>query len=96
MDNARPHTSNISRETMETLTNSTKFLSPYSFMLNPIEFSFSKVKTLVRSMLGENSDQNLYDLIISSQGMITREDAQGWFRLIRRNCALAMNNYTFY
>ena len=51
MDNARPHTAVSTAMVMSTLVNSTKFLSSYSFMLNPIEFAFSKIKSILRGIL---------------------------------------------
>lgn len=94
MDNARPHTSRASAAVMATLTNSTKFLSPYSYMINPIEFSFSKVKFCIRKWLGEMS-ADLNHLIPCAISEITGEDCLGWYRLIRRNCALAMQMHHF-
>ena len=91
MDNARPHTAKFIMETIMDLCNSAKLLFPYSFMLNPIEFSFSKIKTKVRSFLGQE-ETDLIQLIHTAISSVTPDDCQGWYRLIRRNCALALNN----
>ena len=94
MDNARPHTAKLTTETIKVLSNSAKFLSPYSFMLNPIEFSFSKIKTKVRSLLGQG-ETDLIQVIPTAIASVTPDDCQGWYRLIRRNCALAMQEHSF-
>ena len=95
-DNARAHTSEYSKNVMRGLQNNTKFISPYSFMLNPIEFSFSKIKSLVKRMLSENTNElSIHDLIENAISQITSDDATGWYGLMRRNCALAMNKNVF-
>jgi transposase len=55
MDNARVH---CPRELGPICTQdgcSVKFLSPYSYMLNPVENIFSKVKNYVRNCLSRES-----------------------------------------
>lgn len=94
MDNASAHKSGESRAAMGELTNNCAYMSPYSYMLNPIEFCFSKIKSIVRSLLGI-SDVDLCVLTSSAISRITREDCEGWYRLIRRNCALAIQNHRF-
>jgi transposase len=94
MDNCSAHRSMVSRETIAQMTCETKFISPHSYMLNPIEYSFGKIKTIVRNNLGE-SNLNLNEMITTAISQINADDCCGWFRLIRRNCALAMQNHQF-
>ncbi len=46
MDNATIHHALIFSEFVELHNLTVEYLSPYSYMLNPIEFSFSKSKVL--------------------------------------------------
>jgi len=62
--------------------------------LNPIQFSFSKIKTKVRSFHGQR-ETDLIQLIHTAIALVTPDDCQGWYRLIRRNCAFAMQDHTF-
>jgi len=91
MDNARAHTSCKCKEFMSTLPFGYQYLSPYSYMLNPIEFLFSKVKSIVRFQLGDQTDIMLNDVISSALSMVTSGNIAGWYRLTRRNCSLAIN-----
>lgn len=94
MDNAPAHKSHATHDIMKTLRNKTKFLSAYSYMLNPIEFSFGKIKCFVRKNLGQ-TEADIKVLVPLAIAEITTEDCLGWFRLIRRNCALAMQMHKF-
>lgn len=94
MDNARAHTANNTRNVMATLVNNTKFLSPYSYMLNPIEYSFSKIKAIIRRLL-TNEDSSLSNLIRNALSQITKENCEGWFAHARRNCVLASQEFIF-
>ena len=38
----------------------------------------------------QENEQNLSDSITIAEMGITREDCQGWYRHVRRNCALAL------
>ena len=87
MDNARAHCSN--------LTFKHKYLSPYSYMLNPIEFLFSKIKAIVRMELENIIDLPLGDVISSALSYVRIDDLMGWYRLVRRNCNLAINIVDF-
>lgn len=55
------------------------FLPPYSPMLNPIEFCFSKVVGYVKAAEA-NSNCTLFDSIDRGFASITAENATGWFR----------------
>ena len=56
MDNTRAHTLGQCKEYISTLSFGYKYLSPYSYLLNHIEFLFSKVKSIVRFELGEQGE----------------------------------------
>jgi len=94
MDNASPHRSLLVKSRMSTLTSKTQYISPYSYMLNPIEFCFSKIKCIVRANLG-SMFTDLNPMINFAISQICEEDCEGWYRLIRRKCALAMNKHKF-
>ena len=51
LDNAKIHHAIITKNFLEEKNLNVKFLSPYSYMLNPIELSFSKIKANVRRIL---------------------------------------------
>ncbi|KAF7690775.1 hypothetical protein CDIK_2644 [Cucumispora dikerogammari] len=85
MDNARIHkTSEIARITSE-YGYTYKFLSSYSYMLNPIENSFSKIKASVRSRLVLGEGGSLADLICNAVSTITQNDCAGYFSYMFRN-----------
>lgn len=93
MDNARPHTSTATSDHIASLNSQVKFLSPYSYMLNPIEFSFSKIKSVVRQL--DLTSENAHEMIVRGIESITTEDCEGWYRFMRRNAALAVDNHLF-
>ena len=95
MDNARIHNSNLVKDFYTTSRIHAVFLSPYSYMLNPIEFSFSKIKSIIRNTITTESSGNLTTMINNAINAITSNDVQGWYRHIRRNCALAMTLHEF-
>ncbi|KAF7696496.1 hypothetical protein CDIK_1822 [Cucumispora dikerogammari] len=86
MDNARIHHSHVLKDFIRTQNINVKYLSPYSYMLNPIEFSFSKIKMIVRRSLSERYEGNFHELISIAVNSITAEDIKGYFRHIERNC----------
>lgn len=93
LDNARIHRKNDIERITNEFGYTYKFLSPYSYMLNPIENSFSKIKNGVRSSLRNSNDHALADLIMEEVGKITRNDSLGFFRHVSRNitnCAAEM------
>lgn len=94
MDNARAHTAGATQQHLTTLSMQSKFLSPYSYMLNPIEYCFSKIKGSVRRLLG-NGEHVLADTILQAIREVEEADCQGWYRHIRRNCFLATQEYRF-
>lgn len=62
-----------------------KILSPYSYMLNPIENAFSQIKNSIRSRLRAEVSGNLSELLLSEAQQVTSDDTAGYFRYILRN-----------
>jgi transposase len=96
MDNASIHKANVLREFFSNESLNVKFISPYSYMLNPIEFSFSKIKSVVKRILTNSSEEiNIVDVIYRAVSEITSNDLEGYYRLIRINCtkAIAYENF---
>ena len=85
LDNARVH----KRESIQSIVNEFNFefkiLSPYSYMLNPIENAFSKIKSGVRSRLRIGETGILSNLILSEVRNVSSEDCVGYFRYDARN-----------
>lgn len=85
MDNARVHR----KEDIENITTqfgfTYKFLAPYSYMLNPIENGFSKIKNGVRSRLRLEQGGLLSDLVMMEVSQVTSTDCSGFFRYILKN-----------
>ncbi|KAG0441722.1 hypothetical protein DMUE_0843 [Dictyocoela muelleri] len=71
------------------------FLSPYSYMLNPIEFSFSKIKSIVRRSLASGSNESFTNIILNSVNQLTKSDLQSYSRNIGRNCLKAIGKEDF-
>ena len=67
------------------------FISPYSYMLNPIEYSFSIIKSVVRRILGKGYSENFIELIFMAIGEITMSDLNGYFMHMRNNRLKAVN-----
>ena len=85
LDNARIHRcSELERITSE-FGFTFAFLSPYSYMLNPIENAFSKIKNCVRSQLRTGTNGLLADLILTETQNVSIRDCEGFFRHISRN-----------
>lgn len=84
LDNARIHR----QKDLERITNEFNykyhFLSPYSYMVNPIECAFSKVKCTVRE-LARNQEGSLSDFIAMGVNSINPQDCAGYFRHMTRN-----------
>lgn len=94
-DNASIHRASLISNYLNEKEINYKFLSPYSYMLNPIEYSFSKIKLGVRRRLSEFSTGELITLIYESVNDITSEDLRGYYRHVRRNytSAIAYENF---
>lgn len=79
-DNARIHHARVTKEFCEAFGVNYKFLPPYSPFLNPIEFSFSKIKKFVSSRMINNSRNELICAMTEGILSITTEDLEGYFR----------------
>lgn len=78
LDNLGTHKSKVAQALIESKSASYKFLPAYSPDLNPIEKMWSKMKQLLRG-LKARTPSDLYAAVGKALGMITAEDAQGWF-----------------
>jgi transposase len=85
LDNARIHKRNDIERITARYGFDFKFLSPYSYMLNPCENAFSKIKNGVRSKLRQGATGSLSELIMGEIPGITSIDCSGYFRYILRN-----------
>jgi len=85
LDNARIHR----KQDMESITSEFnfqfRFLSPYSYMLNPIETAFSKIKISVKELLRNTENGSLSNFIMIGVGTVTPNDCGGFFRHMTRN-----------
>ena len=90
MDNARIHNSRDTRAFYEENDLTIQFLSPYSYMLNPIEFGLSKIKACVRRRLSDGFNGSFESLIHDSVRELTGNDLRGYYSHILRNCLKAV------
>ena len=74
-DNIRIHNSNVVKEFYATSRINAVFLSPYSYMVNPIELSFSKIKSTIRNIINLEST-DLTSMINNAINAITSDDVQ--------------------
>ncbi|KAG0435981.1 hypothetical protein DMUE_4443 [Dictyocoela muelleri] len=86
IDNAKIHHSNITKGFYNERGLNVLYLSPYSYMLNPIEFAFSKVKSIVRRELSESYNEDFGDLIKNAFFEFSGSDLLGYYGHIHRNC----------
>ena len=85
LDNARIHRLYDIQRTTAEFGYEYKFLSPYSYMLNPIENAFSKIKLEIRARLHIGETRSLSDLMLEEMRNVTPTDCVGYFRYILRN-----------
>lgn len=85
LDNARVHRPQDLARITEEYGFEFNFLSPYSYMLNPIENAFSKIKNNLRSKLRQGEQGSLQEMVISSVETVNSEDCSGYFRYMARN-----------
>jgi len=84
-DNAKVHRRENIEPAVREFEFNFKFLSPYSYMLNPIESVFSKIKNIVRARLRAGSTGALSDMVLEAVNEITPEDCSSYFRYMARN-----------
>ncbi|KAF7692197.1 hypothetical protein CDIK_2462 [Cucumispora dikerogammari] len=94
-DNAPIHHSREIKDFIDENELQRTFLSPYSYMLNPIEFCFRKVKTIIRKHIQANHDQSFSMSIVNAMDQITQSNMIRYFSLIRRNCGKALDKRDF-
>lgn len=85
LDNARIHKRDIISSIVDQFNFEFKFLSPYSYMLNPIENAFSKIKSGIKSKIRLGESGSLSEMLLQETRNITAGDASGYFRYIARN-----------
>lgn len=78
MDNLNIHRNPRVRELIESVGARVVFLPPYMPQLNPIEFCWSKVKTLVRQQKPRDFEA-LVEAIDYALSCVSERDARGWF-----------------
>jgi transposase len=80
MDNSRIHKVEGVREICDQYGCKLLFLSPYSFMLNPVANIFSKMKSYVRNQLSApKENENLEETIKNGIRCITSDDLRDYF-----------------
>ncbi|KAF7691517.1 hypothetical protein CDIK_2544 [Cucumispora dikerogammari] len=85
LDNAQIHKREDIQRIVSQYNYTFNFLSLYSYMLNPIENVFSKVKNGVRSKLRLGITGALSEILLAETLNITSKDSNGYFRHILRN-----------
>ena len=80
-DNAKIHKDDKMVQTIQTFKSvffvDIHYLPPYSPFLNPIEYAFGKIKSIVSSQ-SVHTVKELQEAISSALLQVTDEDAQGW------------------
>lgn len=79
MDNLQIHKGERVRQAIEARGSQVLFLPSYSPDFSPIEEAFSKLKAFLRKV-GARTREDLQEALIQALGIITAQDAQGWFR----------------
>lgn len=79
MDNLQIHKGERVRQAIEARGCQVLFLPSYSPDFSPIEEAFSKLKAFLRKV-GARTREDLQEALIQALGIITAQDAQGWFR----------------
>ncbi|KAI5154122.1 hypothetical protein ENBRE01_3304, partial [Enteropsectra breve] len=99
MDNAKIHKVESVRTLIEAAGHRLEFLSPHSYMLNPVENIFSKIKCLIRSQLAirfsSKNDIELAGLIDDAVRAISEEDCINYIMHMLHNIALAIEKHIF-
>ena len=61
------------------------FLSPYSYMMNPIETPFSKIKNSVKEIMRNKTSGSLSDFILCGVNTVTSNDCAGFYHHMTKN-----------
>jgi transposase len=96
LDNACIHKTRELQEIMASSSYELKFLSPYSYMLNPIENVFSKVKASAKRILSNTvGEQTLTAVIQESVGTVTQQDCANYVLNMMMNLTIAAAGQPF-
>ena len=79
LDNLSAHKDQQTKALIEQVGAELRFLPPYSPDFNPIEKTWSKVKTYLRDAKARTQEE-LFEMIGKALKTITPKDAAGWFR----------------
>ena len=79
MDNLTAHKGAEVAETLRTLGAQLHYLPPYSPDYNPMEWAWSKIKTLLRG-IGARTYRKLYRSLHTTLAQVTAQDAEAWFK----------------
>ena len=85
MDNLAAHKASGIRQTIESCGAKLFYLPPYSPDLNPIEFAFSKLKSLLRKAAARIV-RSLWKIIGNSLRAFTADECQRFFQAAGYNC----------
>ena len=94
-DNATIHRTEEVRSLPNTEFSTYTFLSPYSYMLNPVEQIFSKIKSVVRSNMLYRSELPLVESITNRIEAITSEDCSNYYNHMLRNIGKTVDMFIF-
>lgn len=89
MDNATVHKAKLLKNLLWPFQE-VLFLPPYTPQLNPIEYSFNKLKNAFKKLRPRN-EKNLINFLHESSKTITKVDAIGYFKKILANIRKALN-----
>ena len=95
LDNAQIHKTLAIRNMFADTPYTLKFLSPYSYMLNPIENAFSKIKATAKSLLANSNGITLRNIIISGVESVQGEDCINYIFNMLNNISLAITETNF-
>lgn len=96
MDNAAIHKMEKTKITLQNAGLHLKYLSPYSYMLNPVEQVFSKIKIHVKNALQDATLRlTLGDHIKNAIDQVSNIDCMGYYMHMMRNVSMAKENHEF-
>jgi transposase len=97
MDNAQIHKTELISGIVLGTTYKIKFLSPYSYMLNPIENAWSKMKSVAKNLLAlPNNEDSLRNIIIESITSIEQQDCFNYIIHMMNNIYKAVAGEEFW
>ena len=79
MDNLTAHKGAEVKEALQTVGAQLYYLPPYSPDYNPMEWAWSKIKTLLRG-IGARTYRKLYRSLHTTLTQVTAQDAEAWFK----------------